>query len=572
MEDDAQRHTAPNGERPPGGQPLHSAVRSIGVKLFAWIFLVMIVVFGVFAYLSFTATSEQWMVSIRQSAHRTSSLIERSIHDGMLLNRKDDVHATIRSIAKSPGMAGIRIYDKTGTIIFSADEREVGKRVDLQAEACVACHEKDKPLRSLPQKDRVRVYRDHQGQQILGLINPIANAPECYTAACHAHPKEQSILGVLDVKMSIGYLDAARSRAKRDMWLMLLLVALVGGLATALFIYRVVRVPVRHLTDGIRRISSGHLGTRIELSSGDEMGELARAFNRMSDELAVAEREKQLWAVELERKVEEKTAELKRIQGQIAHMEKMASLGKLAATVAHEVNNPLAGVLVYAKLVARKLRAGLDADGMEELQRHVEVIAQETARCGDIVKNLLVFSRESRVKVAEQRLEEVLQRSLRLIGHKMELSSIELDFRREVEDDRLECDGQQIQQALLALLVNAVEAMEGGGGVLTVVLMGDAEHVILDITDTGVGIPESVKAHIFEPFYSTKEATKGVGLGLAVVYGIVHRHGGRIDVDSSPGEGSTFRVVLPRKAGQPTGQGEWSGFPARNGDDNGSSQ
>ena len=132
----------------------------------------------------------------------------------------------------------------------------------LQAEACVACHEKGKPLRSLPQTERVRVYRDSGGQQILGLINPIANAPECASAGCHPSPAQQSILGVLDVKMSIGYLDLARSRAKRDMLFMLLLVALAGGLATALFIYRVVRVPVRRLTDCIRRESSGHLGTR----------------------------------------------------------------------------------------------------------------------------------------------------------------------------------------------------------------------------------------------------------------------------------------------------------------------
>lgn len=519
--------------------------RSIGVKLFLWTFLVMLVVFGVFGYLSFQSTSEQWTRSMRQSAYRTSELIERAIHDGMLLNRKDAVHKTIRSIAKSPGVAGIRIYDKSGTIIFSADEREIGRRVDRQAEACVRCHERNKPLRSLPQKDRVRIFEDASGNRILGLIKPILNEPSCSDAACHAHPPNKSILGVLDVKMSIAHIDKARKKARRDAILMLLLMALAGGLAAALFIYRVVLVPVRRLTDGIGRISSGNLDTRIELVSRDEMGELAESFNFMSAALRDAGRENRRWADKLEAKVEEKTEQLSRIHGQIAHMEKMASLGKLAATVAHELNNPLAGVLVYAGLVQRRLSEVKGEPVCEEMQRHVKLIREETARCGDIVKNLLVFARESRVVVAEHRLGKIVERSLKLIGHELELQEIELKV-IELDDDELACDAHQIQQAIMALLVNAIEAMEPGG-LLTVTQTGDVQRVWVDIQDTGPGIPDDVVGHIFEPFFSTKEATKGVGLGLSVVYGIIHRHGGTIDVESFLGHGTCFRIELPRE-------------------------
>ena len=352
--------------------------------------------------------------------------------------------------------------------------------------------------------------------------------------------------------MSIGYLDQARSRAKRDMLYMLLLVALAGGLATALFIYRVVRVPVRRLTDGLRRVSSGHLGTRIELSSGDELGELARSFNFMSEALAVAERENQDWADQLEHKVEEKTAELKRIQGQIAHMEKMASLGKLAATVAHEVNNPLAGVLVYAKLISRKLKEGAEELDLEEIQRHVDVIAQETARCGDIVKNLLVFSRESRVKVSDERLGDLLDRSLRLIGHKMQLSGIALDVEKDIEDDRLLCDGQQIQQALRrAARERAWKPWRRGAAAPRPACAATRSSVGSWTSKTRASVsPIGEVPNIFEPFFSTKEKAKGVGLGLAVVYGIVHRHGGSIDVESRSGKG-TFHIVLPRRTCAP---------------------
>ncbi len=547
--------------RPPGPAPL---LHSIGVKLFVWIFLVMLVVFGVFGYLSFRSTSEQWTSSMRQSAHRTSELIERAIHDGMLLNRKDSVHKTIRSIAKSPGVAGIRIYDKSGTIIFSADEREIGRRVDRQAEACVRCHEKNKPLRSLPQKDRVRIFEDASGKRILGLIKPIQNEPSCSRAACHAHPSEKSVLGVLDVKMSIAYMDQARSRARRDALWMLLFMALAGGGAAALFIYRVVRVPVRKLTDGIARISSGNLDTHIQLDTADEMGDLARAINSMSSALATAEREKRLWSDELEAKVAEKTEQLTRIQGRIAHMEKMASLGKLAATVAHELNNPLAGILVYASLVARKLGEVQERSVCEEALRHVNLIREETARCGDIVKNLLVFARESPVRVGEQHMGEILDRCLKLLGHRLQMGEIELEV-IELEEDTLLCDGQQIQQALMALIVNAIEATEPGGK-LTIILTGDARRVWVDVQDTGDGIPRDVLPHIFEPFFSTKEANKGVGLGLSVVYGIIHRHGGTIDVDSTPGKGTCFRVELLREptleredAPQQTSPGENNG-------------
>ena len=226
-------------------------------------------------------------------------------------------------------------------------------------------------------------------------------------------------------------------------------------------------------------------------------------------------------------------------------MEKIATLGKLAAGVAHELNNPLAGMLVYAGLVQRRLAEVKGEPVVEEVQRHMKLIREETARCGSIVKNLLVFARESRVRVAEHRLAEIMERSLTLIGHQLELQGIELKV-NELEHDELSCDAHQIQQAFIALLVNAIEAM-GDGGQLTVTLTGDAERVWVDIQDTGSGIPDDVVGHIFEPFFSTKEENKGVGLGLSVVYGIIHRHGGSIEVDSSPSEGTSFRIELPRK-------------------------
>jgi two-component system NtrC family sensor kinase len=537
----------PEGPSPkaPSEGRIRAWAGSLAARLFLWIFAVMVMVFAVFGYLSFKSTSEQWVGSIQQLAHGMSGLIKRAIHDGMLLNRKEDVHNTIRAMASSPGVAGIRIYDKTGTIIFSADDREIGRRVDRKAEACVICHQQDQPLTSVPQANRVRMFQDVDGQRVLGLINPIENTPECATAPCHAHPN-QSILGVLDLKMSIAYFDDARRQAKSDTVVVVALMALAGGLAAALFIYRVVRVPVRRLTQGIRRTASGDLTTHLDIRTNDEIGELGKAFDRMTDNLADAQRKNQEWSDQLEEKVRDKTEELGLMERHIAQVEKMASLGKLAATVAHELNNPLGGILVYAKLVDRMLGASpLSENDLRDVHRHLKLVQQETARCGDIVRNLLVFARESQVRFGRYRLNDVVDRSVQLLQHKFELSRIQCRLGLLEGDDELECDADQLRQVLVALLVNAVEAMPDGGE-LGVHVGASAEQMTVAVSDTGTGIPPDVLPHIFEPFYSTKDATKGVGLGLAVVYGIMNRHGGRVDVESKQGKGSTFRLVLPR--------------------------
>ena len=519
--------------------------KSIGVRLFVSIFGTIVLVFVAFAFYSIQLTSNDLMSVVDRNSERTSSMIERAIHYGMLLNRKDDVHTTLQNIASGPGISAIRIYDKNGTIIFSTTEGEQGHRVDTKAEACVACHDSDKALSAIPEKHRSRLFRDSDGVLTLGRIQPIQNSPACSTAPCHAHPPSQSVLGVLDLKMPVGFIEDRRAESETSTLLAALLMALLGGLVTALLINRFVRGPVRRLAEGTRRIAAGDLSERVDVTTGDEIGELACAFNVMTDYLSAAERQKQQWEAELERKVEKKTAELGMAQKQLSHMEKMASLGKLAATVAHELNNPLAGILVYAKLVARELNELPNgAADNKEVLRYLEVISQETSRCGDIVRNLLSFARQQEGQLSEQRLSQVVERALLIVHHHLELANITLE--QELSDeDELVCDPGQIQQALVALLVNAVEAMPDGGE-LTVHMEGDAETIEVSVRDTGVGIPEDVRPHIFEPFVSTKGDTKGVGLGLAVVYGIVHRHGGNITVESEVGRGTRFRILLPR--------------------------
>ncbi len=320
-----------------------------------------------------------------------------------------------------------------------------------------------------------------------------------------------------------------------------MLIGIVGAVA-AVFIRRLVHRPVFQLYEATRRIADGDLDTRIEVRGGHELARLAEAFNRMAHDLSAARREVIDWSQKLEEKVVEKTEELRRAERQVLHMEKMASLGKLSATVAHELNNPISGILAYARLVRRELdEQPLDAEVRDELARYLGWMEKECGRCGAIVQNLLLFARRTGAAMAPVDLNEVVERSLMLVRHHLEISGIRLRSQPLAGDSRIVADAGQLQQALVALLVNAVEAMNGPEahyGELTVRLGGDAEQVQIEIGDTGVGIPPDVLPHIFDPFFSTKEKENGVGLGLAVVYGIVQRHGGRIDVETKAGYGS----------------------------------
>ncbi len=514
--------------------------------MLAPLLLTIVVVFSVYAFLSFRAISHEWNESVCSYARKFGELVKRATNHGMLVNRNEDVQYVVQLVAGSPGVEALNIYNKHGVIVFSHDPGKIGHQVDLQAEACVVCHDKTSPLKAVNTEKRTRVFINSAGRRIFGVIEAIENEPRCARAGCHAPVTEQSILGIMDVQMSLEPLDQALADARlRSLWLTIALMLVVSA-GTIGFVYLIVRRPVMKLVAGTQRIAQGDLDTRIEDTSRDELGRLAASFNRMTQDLRKAREEASNWSHQLEQKVVEKTEELGRIQRQVLLMEKMASLGKLAATVAHELNNPLGGILNYAKLVERVIRdEALDEAGKREIQRYLVAIQQEARRSGDIVRNLLLFARPSRARLAPVRISQLIERSLLLVRHRLEMSSVTCDFQPPAGDDQVTCDADQIQQVIVALLVNAVESMEDGGTMhLAITPMTDAVELV--ISDTGIGIPEEAVGHIFEPFFSTKDKESGVGLGLAIVYGIVQGHHGTIDVTSQVGEGTIFTIRLPR--------------------------
>ncbi|MBI4538295.1 MAG: HAMP domain-containing protein [Gemmatimonadetes bacterium] len=547
------------GVTTPKLERIASITSSLSFRLILVLFLTLFLLFFVQAALVHHFGARILEGQVRADAYRASDFIKQSLLTSMLRNERERIYETINLLGAESGIEVIRIYNKTGEIKFSSHREEIGRAVDLRAEACYLCHATDRPLQVVPTEHRARIYskgRDGHGQhRVLGVINPIRNAEGCWNGACHAHTPDQTILGVLDVQMSMEALDAALVSSERDTYIPLgVAIILVSALLMAGIVYYAVHLPARKLRRGSEALARGNLDVEIDLNRSDELGQFARSFNQMARNLKAAYAELRAWSQTLEDRVRQKTEELERIHEHMVQVEKAASLGKMAATVAHELNNPLSGILTYAKLVAKKLSRHLP-DGEEKgvILGDLELIRSESLRCGHIVRDLLIYARESTPEFQPAHLHEVIQRALKLVEHHTELGEVRTETDFGLDDDVLICDADQIVQALIALLINALEAMPDGGRLT--VRTGPSpgrplDWVCLGVSDTGVGIPEEIRDKIFDPFFSTKSDTKGVGLGLAVVYGIVQRHHGEISVNSAPGAETTFTLELPRDPGE----------------------
>jgi two-component system NtrC family sensor kinase len=494
--------------------------------------------FALFGYINLRVVRRQSEDLVLQAAERVTDLILRSAHFGMLHHDREALYNTIQDMGAEPGIRRIRIFSKEGRIAVSTEAHEVGTVVNKSAEACYGCHAQSQPLTKLDRPDRARIFVDRRGERVLGVIRPIENSPACSSAACHVHPASQRVLGVVDAHLSLATVDTQMARHQATLIWFLCGAIVIGSLMAVGFIWLVVYRPVQELMRGTHRVADGDLAYRLPVRSDDELGDLAASFNKMTGEVAGEQ-------ARIEEQVRRKTAELERVYKTLLRAEKLASIGKLAATVAHEINNPLFGILTYSRLVERELMKH-EIPGRDSLAEQLQTIERESKRCGDLVKNLLTFGRQAPSHREPNDLNVVVRRADALVKHKLDLESVEL--RENLTNGRapVECDAGQIQQVVIVLLMNAAEATPRGGSVTVSTALDTAhDRVVIRVADTGDGIPADVMPHIFDPFFTTKQDQNRSGLGLAVAHSIVEQHGGEISVRSGPGRGTEFTVALP---------------------------
>ena len=486
---------------------------------------------------------EQFLETQAAGAALFSSTIERATLRAMLENRRGDVFDTMRDIGRQEGVERVRLLATDGRVAFSSAEGEVGTTLHPTDAACRPCHLHGQPRAHAPLLERTRITQNPV-HRVLGLVTPIRNEPRCSSAACHAHSPQDDVLGLLDVSLSLESMDARIADFRRSsLFLTGLGVVLLSTFFFAFARFHVVR-PVQAIVEGTRRVAVDQLDTEIRVRSKGELGLLAACFNDMTRSLRRMEGELKDLMLGLERQVDERTTDLKKAQNALVHSEKMSSLGQLAASIAHEINNPLAGILTFAKLVIRTLEQGTPDDATrKDLVKNLALVQRETERCSAIVRNLLDFARDRPVALRELQVSAVVDEGLQLIAHQIAIQGLVLERHLEPTPPVL-ADFGQLRQAVVNVALNAIEAM-GKRGTLTVSTRGSPDGgVEIVIADTGPGISSENLAHVFEPFFTTKE--KGTGLGLSVVYGILQRHQGSVDVQSEPGRGTCFTLKLPR--------------------------
>jgi two-component system NtrC family sensor kinase len=347
-----------------------------------------------------------------------------------------------------------------------------------------------------------------------------------------------NIIGMLYV----GMLEAPYVDAKRRVMLTFLgITAATVALLSAVVYFTTSSMvkPLKRLLHATEKIAKGYLAYRVETVSRDEIGQLAESFNKMTAELEKTTGDYETLTRTLEDRVKQRTRQLEEAQDQLVQSEKLTSLGKMAAGVAHEINNPLTSILINSHLVAERLKDRSDVD------ENVKLIIEETTRCGDIVRGLLEFSRQMPPEKRSVDINEVVEDTLLLLKSHVMASMATVRRLLGKNLPRVSVDVGKIKQVFTNIVLNAIEAMPGGGTLaIGTHVSKDGRAVEVEFTDSGCGISKEIMAKIFDPFFSTK-ATKGTGLGLSVSYGIIQQHRGEIDIRSEVGQGTTVTIRLP---------------------------
>jgi len=515
---------------------------------------------SVFLFVSFSiifrSVNEEYLNTvIRQNGTNIGSIVEGALYHSMLENDKSSLQYTLDIINTLPGIDEVNMYDSDDDLVYSTISSDTAN--NHSNPNCISCHvsiksmfpggnEKSYKIINVD-SDCKMIANDNNSRHLL-IRSPILNEKSCYLSDCHAHKATDNLLGSLVIKIPLKELDAAVAKSTTEFFLLAIFTTLLLASFLIFFTRKKIKDPLNALVKVSIAVANGDKTTRVEITPNqlDDMRMVSHAFNDMLDNLQAATNELENWSQQLEYKVQKKTEELGAAQNELMHVERLASLGKLSSSVAHEINNPLSGILIYTKLLHKQVsNPELYASKRDSMLKHLKLIENETKRCGDIVKGLLDFSRKDQDDFEPKHLHEILQDTYDLMTHPIKIANIRFLSEFSASSDLIYCSPNQIKQACVAMLVNASEAALENGEIIIKTKNTDADTINFEIVDNGLGIAPEDIPHIFEPFFSTKQDASGIGLGLAIVHGIIQNHKGKIHVRSELGNGTTISVTLP---------------------------
>ena len=517
-----------------------------------------ITLLSIFLFVSFgiifRSVNEKYLnTTIKQSGNNIGSIVDGALYYSMLKNDRSALQNTLDVINTMPGIEDVNMYDNQDNLVHSSFYQDTSGHNNPN---CKECHanistmfpRKEKSFKIVNIDTECEMSEKDYNHRLLLIRSPILNQKSCYTSSCHAHQESDDVLGSFVIRISLEDLDEAVEETSTDFFLLAALTTFLLIIFIVLFTRKKINKPLNAIIKASEAVSKGDKSTRLEVKPNQlyDMRMVSSAFNEMLDNLQTATKELQNWSQQLEYKVQKKTEELSEMQHELIHVERIASLGKLSSSVAHEINNPLSGVLTYTKLVQKQLRKPfLDEATKESMLKYLKVIETETKRCGDIVKGLLDFSRKDQQDFKSKHLHQILHETYILMAHQMKIENISFLTDFTAESDLISCSENEIKQACIAILLNASEAIIENGEILMETSNPDEHTIKLEITDNGSGISPDDIPHVFEPFFSAKQKASGIGLGLAIVHGIIQNHKGKVEVDSDLGNRTTISITLP---------------------------
>ena len=391
----------------------------------------------------------------------------------------------------------------------------------------------------------VETVRQSVSRENLGSVYDYSGGEDSYV---------REVIGEVRVGLTYSNLSREVTKSQTASTLLTFIVVLSAIILMTAFV-RIITRPIESLVEVTDQISKGDLTKTMDINRNDEIGLLATSFNRMIESLKKSQDEIEEYNRNLEEKIIERTRELEEAQTQLIQSEKMVAIGQLAAGVAHELNNPLGGILGYAQFTLEKIQNkcsdNISDKDIESYKRYLRDIEAQSRRCKAIVQNLLKFSRTSQtVEFDDVDINAVVEDTLTFVEHQLMMNQITLVKNLDPGLPKIKGHPSQLQQVFTNIIINAMHASNPGTEIVLNTRfappLGEFPGAVeIAVVDTGKGIREEHLKKIFEPFFTTKEVGKGTGLGLSVSYGIIKEHGGEIRVKSKLGEGTTFTVIIP---------------------------